>query len=131
MIKIIEITFDEFIHRFPQHYVEQKYPVRYFIILNNDLEVGLFGIAQIEQGVADLSLKIFREYRFKTLFKNNFIYIINYPFLLGFKKVIGWTKNKSLIKLLFRMKKYGVYSMDKKPTHDLDEDKFWYELVRK
>jgi hypothetical protein len=29
------------------------------------------------------------------------------------------------------MKKYGVYSMDKKPTHDLDEDKFWYELVRK
>jgi len=127
MIKLIELTLDEFMDKFPQYNIETKYPVRYFLILKNDWKVGLFAIEEIEDGVAEMSLTIFKEHRFNILFKETLLKIINFPFSLGFKKVIGWTKRRSWIKLLNSLKDEGINMLDFKPIHDLDEDKFWYE----
>ena len=87
MIKIIELTLDEFIHRFSQYQIEAEYPIRYFVLLKDDFEVGLFAIEEIEDCVAQLSLTIFKEHRFKTLFKDTLLKIANFP-RMTFKRFI-------------------------------------------
>lgn len=129
MIKIIELPLDEFIDRFSQYQIETEYPIRYFVLLKDDFEVGLFAIEEIEDGVAMLSLTIFKEHRFKTLFKETLLKIANFPFSLGFKKVITWTKRKSWIKLFKSLHGEGIREMEYRVTHDLDETKVWFEKV--
>jgi len=129
MIEIIELTLDEFMEKFPQYQIETEYPIRYFILLNNYWEVGLFIIEEIEDGVAQVSLTIFKEYRFKTLFKDTLLKIANFPFSLGFKKVITWTKRKSWIKLFKSLHEEGIMEMEYRVTHDPDETKVWFEKV--
>lgn len=109
---------------------ESKYPVRFFLILKRGIEVGMIGLEEVDKEVAELSLTVFRPYQYTVLSYTSLQDIFNFPFSLGFKKVIGWTRRKSWIKLLKQFKPLGIRFMDKPPEHDQEEGKFWYENVK-
>ena len=109
---------------------EPKYPVRYFSLVREETEVGMLGLEKITEDIAELSLTIFKPYRYKVLSYRSLREIFTFPFSLGFQKVIGWTRRKSWIRLLKKFKACGIRPMDKVPAHDTEEGKFWYEYVK-
>ena len=119
-----ELTHEEALQKLPITELG-RFPLRFFVIEKDKEEVGAVVLEEIEKGIAELSLTVFPRHRFKVLNMSSIADIFDFPLILGFKKVIGWTKRNSWKKVLKRIK--GVRFTDKRPAHCSDEDKFWYE----
>lgn len=128
MIKIIEIPREEMELKYKNFLSQRRYPIKFFCIEKNNVESGLIALEDIGNKSAEISLTIFKEYRHKILFKNSLSYIINFPFSLGYNRVITWTKLKSWVKLLSSFYDEGVKKLDVKLDEDID--KIWFEKIR-
>lgn len=128
MIKIIEISKENMQFKYKNFLSQRDYPINFFCIEKNNIESGLIALEDIGDKSAEISLTIFKEYRYKILFKNSLSYIINFPFSLGYDRVITWTKLKSWVKLLSSFSDEGVKKLDVKLDEDID--KIWFEKIR-
>lgn len=106
------------------------YPFDCFSLIRNNEEVGLMCISDRGKEIAEISLSIFKNYRYKVLSKNIFLKIINFPFNLGYKKVIAYTKIKSFARLLERFSFYGVKLLENGLEEDSDKEKIWFSKTK-
>lgn len=128
MITLSEISKEEFNEGFPNYYFDNSpFPFRIFIIYKEKEAVGILILEERDADFVEMSLTIFEEYQNKILFKKNLLNIINFPFKIGYKKAITWTKLKSWSKLLERFKEYGVRKIEKPSFFDEDCDKIWFQ----
>ena len=129
MITLSEISKEDFKKNFSNYYFEDSpFPYRIFIIYKEyKYEAGLLILEEREKDFVEMSLTIFEKYQNKILFKSNLLNIINFPFQIGYKKAITWTKLKSWVKLLERFQEYGVRKIEKPSSFDNDADKIWFQ----
>ncbi len=117
------ISIDDFQRRFPQFYHENT---QYFMVMKDDHEAGIYGIIKRDQNVCEVSITIFKEFRYKVLSKKTILYLTDFPFSLGFDKVITWSCNKGWIKVLTSLKKYGIFPL----TQNDPSGKIWFYKER-
>jgi hypothetical protein len=127
MITLKQTSKSEIVEKETSFRVHVPHPVQYFLIMKGDKQVGFFMIEEIDQGLAEVSLEIFDDFKNKTLNKNIIFYLMNYPFYLGFQMVIAWTKRESLIKLFKYLKRFGVACMG----HELESGEIMFEWHKK
>ena len=71
-------------------------------------EVGIYGIKGIDSNVCEISVCIFKEYRYKIPYKTTIKLLLEYPSSLGFDKIRMSTKEKSIETLLRSCQRLGV-----------------------
>lgn len=122
MIDLIKITEDQY-DEMP--FIVEK-DMDYFLIVKNYAEVGIYTIKKIKDRVCEIGWAIFKKYRHKVLSRQAICFLIDFPFLLGFSKVIGWTKIDTFIKLLKRFEYFGIFLINS-PNYDHDSFKIWFQ----
>jgi len=132
MIDFKEISYQYLSQIITEHKlsIKLRHPFRCFSIIKENQEVGLMCIGEKDKETAESSLYIFKNFKFKVLFKNNLIKIINFPFNLGYKKVIASTKIRSLARLLECFSFEGVQLLENFFEDDSDKEKFWFCKVK-
>lgn len=123
MIILKPISDQDFQVKFPQFY---KQNTQYFMVMKDDHEAGIYGIITRDQNVCEVAITIFKEFRYKVLSKKTILYLTDFPFSLGFDKVITWSCNKGWIKVLSSLKKYNIFPLDQ----NQDSPKVWFYKER-
>lgn len=99
--------------------------ILYYFIIKKGIKVGIYCIMKITDEICEIALEIFEKSRYKVISRQTICFLIDFPFSLGFKKVITWTQMDSWIKLLNKFKYYGINRIEN-PSHDLDNEKIWF-----
>ncbi len=99
--------------------------VEYFFIIKNGIRAGIYAVIKITDDICEIALTIFKKSRYTVISRNSICFFIDFPFSLGFKKVITWSKMKTWINLLNKFEYYGIYKIDK-PDYDSDIKKIWF-----
>ena len=95
-------------------HVKKAFPVffhknaSFFMLEHQGKEVGIYGVKRIDSNVCEISVCIFEDYRYKIPYKTTTKLLLEYPFSLGFVKIILSTKEKSIETLLRSCKRLGV-----------------------
>ena len=101
----------------------------YFYIVKNDNIAGIYGIIDRKIGCAEVFLTVFEQYRFKVINKSTIDLIVNTPFNFGFTQVWSWTRHRSWIKVLQRLKDIDQIAP---PSWDLkDATKNWFKREKR
>lgn len=117
------ISDEDFYKRFPEFYHQNT---QYFMVMKDNQEAGIYGIITLDQNVCEVAITIFKEFRYKVLSKKTILYLTDFPFSLGFDKVITWSCNKGWIKVLTSLKKYGIFPL----TRNDPSAKIWFYKER-
>lgn len=99
--------------------------IEYFFIIKNGIRAGIYAVIKITDDMCEVALTIFKKSRYKVISRNSICFLIDFPFSLGFKKVITWSKMNTWINLLNKFEYYGIYKIDN-PAYDLDSNKIWF-----
>lgn len=94
----------------------------FFEIVYNHIAIGFYGVKTITENICEISLYIYEKCRgqfTKEVTKK----CLQFPFVLGFKKIIIKTDLEKMRKFLCRLTKYGVNYLFK---HD---DIYLFEVV--
>jgi hypothetical protein len=91
----------------------------FFIIDDEGHDIGLYGLKsrdEYETGCVEISLYIFKENRYHKQYKKLLIYLLSYPFLMGYKSILIHTEQKSIRTLLKMCTKLNVISLNADET---------------
>ena len=111
-----------------EEYVKKLFPSLFsensvfFEIISNFIPIGFYGVETITDKVCEISLYLNKKDRYK-LTKNIAIKCLNFPFFLGFKKILIHTDLQKMYKFLMKMTKYGVNYLFK------HNDIYWFEVL--
>lgn len=94
----------------------------YFLIMKDQEEVGLYVLSRHKNNTCEIHLELKEDKKYKVLTKNTILYMLNFPFSLGFKAVVFWTEIKSFVRLLKSFKKYGLNNIEK----EFQDGKTWF-----
>lgn len=112
-MKLEEINSDKILNNFPIFYEKNK---RFYIIIDDkENEIGVFGVKQIFEIIkefAEISIYIFKEYRFHHQWKKLLKMLLDFPFLINFNYILMHTKEDSVRTLLRESKKLGVFPLE-------------------
>ena len=123
-MELIEINSDDVQRAFPSFYHKDS---QFFMVTYQDHEVGICGIKTIDPKTCEISLCIFEDYRFKLLYKTGLKLLLNFPFSLGFVRMLISTQEKSIITLLRQCQSLGVEFIG----YDKDNyQKVWFKKER-
>ena len=123
-MQLVEINPLDVQRVFPSFYHENS---QFFMIAYETCEVGIYGIKTIDPKVCEISLCIFEEYRFKLPYKTGLKLLLNFPFSLGFVRILISTQEKSMITLLRQCQSLGVEFIG----YDKDNSKkVWFKKER-
>jgi len=117
------ISIDSFQEKFPEFYHPDT---QYFMVMKDEYEAGIYGVITHDRNVCEVAITIFKEFRYKVLSKKTILYLTDFPFSLGFDKVITWSCNKGWIKVLTSLKKYGIFPLNQ---NDIS-GKIWFYKER-
>lgn len=93
----------------------------FFEIISNFISLGFYGIKSITEKVCEISVYFNEKGRWKIT-KNIALKCLNFPFLLGFDKVLIRTELEKMRRFLSKMYKHGViYLFQHNRTH-------WFEV---
>jgi len=120
---LIEINPRDVQRVFPSFYHENS---QFFMIAYETCEVGIYGIKTIEPKVCEISLCIFEEYRYKLPYKTGLKLLLNFPFTIGFARILISTGEKSISTLLRQCQALGVEYRG----YDRDTGKVWFNVER-
>jgi len=123
-MQLVEINPLDVQRVFPSFYHADS---QFFMIIHDACEVGIYGIKTIDEAVCEISLCIFEEYRFKLPYKTGLKLLLNFPFSLGFVRILISTQEKSMITLLRQCRSLGVEFIG----YDKDNSKkVWFKRER-
>ncbi len=123
-MQLVEINPLDVQRVFPSFYHEDS---RFFMIIYETCEVGIYGIKTIDPKVCEISLCIFEEYRYKLPYKTGLKLLLNFPFTLNFVRIMISTVEKSIITLLRQCQSLGVEFVG----YDKDNPKKnWFKVER-
>jgi hypothetical protein len=103
---------------------------RFFLLNHEDQEVGIVGVKFIDSQTCELSLCIFKDYRFKIPYKKTLKLLLNYPYTLGFAKILIATREQSVETLLMQCQRLGVKFLGIFKDRDNHPPKVWFEAER-
>lgn len=125
-MKLKKINIKEILHYFPTFYEKNK---KFYIIMDDEKrEIGIFGVKQIFEKIkefAEISIYIFKEYRYHTQYKKLLKCILDFPYLINenFKYILIHTKEDSVRTLFKACKKLQVF-----PLENTDETWFYRKI---
>ena len=123
-MQLVEINPLDVQRVFPSFYHADS---QFFMIIHDACEVGIYGIKTIAPTVCEISLCIFEDYRFKLPYKTGLKLLLNFPFSLGFVRILISTQEKSMITLLRQCQSLGVEFIG----YDKDNSKkVWFKKER-
>ncbi len=79
----------------------------FFEIISNEIAIGFYGVRIITEKLCEISLYIYEKYRGKFT-KEVTLKCLEFPFLLGFNKIIIKTVLEKMRRFLCKLTKYGV-----------------------
>jgi hypothetical protein len=79
----------------------------FFEVISNGLSIGFYGVKIISENFCEISLYIHEKFRDKIT-KKLALKCFNFPFLLGFTKVLIRTELEKMRRFLLKFKNYGV-----------------------
>jgi len=95
--QFVKIFFSEFFHELGV----------FFEIISNDIAIGFYGIKTITEKVCEISVYIHDKFR-KNITKKISLKCLNFPFILGFEKILIRTDLEKIKRFLSKLSKYGV-----------------------
>jgi len=122
-MRLVEINPRDVQRVFPSFYHQDS---RFFMIAYKDRDVGIYGVKSLDKDVCEISLCIFEEYRYKLPYKTGLKLVLNYPFTIGFAKILISTVEKSIITLLRQCRSLGVEYIG----YDSNTGKVWFKVER-
>ena len=93
----------------------------FFEIISSSIAIGFYGVKNITETVCEISLYIYEKYRGRFT-KEVMKKCLEFPFLLGFNKIIIRTDLEKMRRFLCKLTKYGVNYLFK---HD---DNYLFEV---
>jgi hypothetical protein len=106
----VEKFFNDFFHR----------DSIFFEIISNNIAIGFYGIKTITDKVCEISVYFHDKFRDKIT-KAVALKCLNFPFLLGFDKIVIRTELQKMKRFLCKLTKYGVKYLFKHNDIDLFE----------
>jgi hypothetical protein len=79
----------------------------FFEIISSNIAIGFYGVKTITEKVCEISLYIYEKYRGKFT-KDVTKKCLEFPFILGFNKIIIRTESEKMRRFLCKLTKYGV-----------------------
>jgi hypothetical protein len=122
-MRLVEINPLDVQRVFPSFYHKDS---QFFMISYETCEVGIYGVKTLDKDVCEISLCIFEDYRYKLPYKTGLKLLLNFPFTLGFAKILMSTVEKSIITLLRQCQSLGVEYVG----YDSNTYKVWFKVER-
>ncbi len=79
----------------------------FFEIVSNEISIGFYGIKTLTEKICEISLYIYEKFR-GNFTKEVMKKCLEFPFILGFNKIIIRTELEKMKKFLCKLTKYGV-----------------------
>ncbi len=79
----------------------------FFELVSNNISIGFYGVKTITEKICEISLYIYEKYRGKFT-KGITKKCLEFPFILGFNKIIIRTESEKMRIFLCKLTKYGV-----------------------
>ena len=124
-MKLEKITSEEVLINFESFHEKNK---SYYIIIDDEeREIGLFGVKKMFDLISDcaeISVYIFKKYRYHCQYKKLLKLLLDFPFLIKFKCILIHTTEESVKTLLKMSKRLGVV-----PIENTDETWFYRKQI--